>query len=65
MFHAEQMFSKTQVCLSEEKSAFTKRVTFALNFCSWRLPLLDAKDTKVERNIWLYFVDHPRDIKIV
>ena len=26
VFHAEQMFSKTQVCLSEEKSAFTKRV---------------------------------------
>ena len=67
MFHAEQMFSKTQVYLFArgKKCVHKKSHISTLNFCSWRWPLLDAKDTKVERNIWLNFIHYPSDIKIV
>ena len=49
------------IYLPEEKVPSQKE----LDFCAWRWPLLDAKDTKVERNIWLNFINYPSDIKIV
>ena len=49
------------IYLPEEKVPSQKE----LDFCAWRWPLLDAKDKKVERNIWLTFIHYPSDIKTV
>ena len=49
------------IYLPEEKVPSQKE----LDFCAWRWPLLDAKDKKVERNIWFTFIHYPSDIKTV